>query len=488
MAQIDSTPRNNQFWQRFKLRLTLYLLCLPTILSLLVFSYYPKADVVIMSFFRWIPGQVMEFNGTSNYREAFADPLFWNSFKLVGVLLLANLVKLWPGILAAIALHRISSDKMRYFFQVCFVVPMVIPAMVWLLIWKSFYDPDFGLLNRVLNGTGAMDVLQALDTGMPALASILDPIFNGFVNPIFGSLGGLILLGVFVFALANRKEHNPTRFTDYGAIFALSLVVPIMSYTGVMFSTVGLGITLAVAICIMAWLSRRLGSAWIAWPFIIIAGVVVFWSQLWRLPLTVVAAIVIFELVRAKRDFYTGKPILMTIALSVISLGAVLVLLGTVWTDPIAQFDSGNPAWLGNRDLIVPALIFWGFPWVGTVGVLIYLSGLQNIPQDVYEAAELDGVSPLGMIWHIELPLIMTQVRINLIFMTISTLTAYETFLILLGPDGGPGNKGMVPGLYMFRSAFSEGRFGYACSLGMVLFIIIILLTIVYQKYVRVDK
>ena len=56
------------------------------------------------------------------------------------------------------------------------------------------------------------------------------------------------------------------------------------------------------------------------------------------------------------------------------------------------------------------------------------------------------------------------------------------------GPDGGPGGKGMVPGLYMFSAAFSEARFGYACALGMVLFVIILLLTIVYQKYVKVEK
>ncbi len=485
---MTEKTRNNQVWHRFKLRLMLYLLCLPTIGSLLVFSYYPKADVVLMSFFRWIPGQVLEFNGTSNYQEAFADPLFWNSFKLVGVLLLANLVKLWPGILAAIALHRIASNKLRYFFQVCFVVPMVIPMMVWLLIWKSFYDPDFGLLNRVLNGSGAMDILQALDTAMPALSNALQPAFNGFFNPVFGGLGGLILLGVYIFALGNRKEHDQSRWADYGAIFSLALVVPVMSLLGLMSTASGLGITLLIAVGVMFWLSRRLGNSWIAWPFVVLAGVVVFWNELWRLPLTLVVAIGVFELVRAKRDFYTGKPVLMMIALSIITVGAALVLLGKVWTDPIGQFETGTPAWLGNPDLIVPSLIFWGFPWVGTVGVLIYLSGLQNIPQDVYEAAELDGVSPLGMIWHIELPLIMTQVRINLIFMTISTLTAYETFLILLGPDGGPDNRGMVPGLYMFRSAFTEGRFGYACSLGMVLFVIIILLTIVYQKYVRVDK
>ena len=129
-----------------------------------------------------------------------------------------------------------------------------------------------------------------------------------------------------------------------------------------------------------------------------------------------------------------------------------------------------------------------GFPWVGTVGVLIYLAGLQQISNDVYEAAELDGVGPIRRVFSIELPLIMTQVRINLIFMTIGTLTAYEFFLILLGPAGGPGNKGMVPGLYMYQKAFLSGRFGYACALGMVLFMLVLLLTIIYQRYVKVEK
>ena len=58
----------------------------------------------------------------------------------------------------------------------------------------------------------------------------------------------------------------------------------------------------------------------------------------------------------------------------------------------------------------------------------------------------------------------MTQVRINLIMMTIGTLTAYEFFLILLGQDGGPGNVGMVPGLYMYKSAVIDSRYGYACA------------------------
>ena len=143
-----------KLFQKSKLYLALYLLVLPTSLSLLIFSYYPKIDVFLMSFFRWQPPTVQEFIGMGNFKELFSDPMFWSSFKLVGILLVANFFKLWPGILAAIALNRVKCDRLRYYIQVCFVVPMIIPGMVFLLIWKNFYDPDFGLVNRFLNLTG----------------------------------------------------------------------------------------------------------------------------------------------------------------------------------------------------------------------------------------------------------------------------------------------------------------------------------------------
>ncbi|WP_269540906.1 carbohydrate ABC transporter permease [Cerasicoccus fimbriatus] len=471
-----------------KLYLALYLLCFPTTVSLLIFSYYPKIDVVFMSFFRWKPPVVQEFIGLRNFLEAFSDPQFWDSFKLVGILLAANMVKLWPGILAAIALHRLMNDKLRYIFQVCFVVPMIIPAMVWLLIWKSFYDPDFGLLNRFLNATGGMSVLNWMDTAMPKVASVLSPVTNGFISPVFGGLGGVLVIGAMIIAFGTRQELSKSRFTDYGALLAGSIVLPLASILGLFATPATLLVPFIALIAWMYWLSKRLGNSWISWPFMMLAGTVVFWGELWRLPIALVIGIAVFEAVRSKMDYFTGRPLLNWIGLGVLAVGSFFILFGEIWTNPIGQFDMGTPAWIGNKDLVIPALLFWGFPWVGTVGVLIYLSGLQNISKDVYEAAELDGVGPLGMIFRIELPLIMTQVRINMIFMTIGTLVQYETFLILLGPDGGPGNKGMVPGLYMFSSAFSEGRFGYACALGMVLFVIILLLTIVYQKYVKVDK
>jgi ABC-type sugar transport system permease subunit len=235
-------------------------------------------------------------------------------------------------------------------------------------------------------------------------------------------------------------------------------------------------------------LARVCGSLWLAWAFWMLVGAWACSERIAVLPLLVALAAVLGELLISLLNPLTSRTALRSVGFVLLAIGAALVLLGMVWTAPTGQFEFGSPAWLGNKDLVIPAIIFWGFPWVGTVGVLIYLAGLQQISTDVYEAAELDGVGPVRRLFAIELPLIMTQVRINLIFMTIGTLTTYEFFMILLGTSGGPGNRGMVPGLYMYQQAFIDGRFGYACALGMVMFVLVLLLTVVYQRYVKVEK
>ncbi|MFP4156972.1 MAG: carbohydrate ABC transporter permease [Opitutales bacterium] len=410
MARMEFISR----WQRLAPKLGLwgglYLLLLPALCMLLLFGYWPKLDVAIKSLYRWQPSIVQEFVGLQNFRDAWADPLFWQSFQLVGILLIANIFKLIPGILVAICMHRLASDRWRQALQVCFVIPMVIPGIVWLLVWKSFYDPDFGLLNAFLNQTGLMQLLAWMDGAdgapgwVPRLAQGVEPLMGAFVRPVFGGAWGLILAGSLFWGLGRIWGRRRRRAEGAGPAPATGLAE---------------------------------GLCWTAWG-------------------------------------------LMGLGISLACLMA--------WDSPTGQFVYGKPAWLGSTDLIVPAIILWGFPWVGTVGVLIYLSGLQQISPDVYEAARLDGVGPIRQIFAIELPLIMTQIRINLILMTIHLFAGYELFLVLLGPSGGAGNAGMVPGLYMFKTAFIDSRFGYACALGMILFVIILGLTIVYNRYVKVDK
>ena len=144
--------------------------------------------------------------------------------------------------------------------------------------------------------------------------------------------------------------------------------------------------------------------------------------------------------------------------------------------------------WLGDPKLVIPSLIFMGFPWVGVVSVLIFLAGLQSIPNSVYEAAQLDGCGVIRRCIFIEIPLIMAQIRLSLVLMIIGTLKGFEQILIMCNEFGGPDGTANVPGLYMFRMAFLEGRVGYACALGMLLFGVILILSIINDKYVRVDK
>jgi ABC-type sugar transport system permease subunit len=419
--------------ERSKLYLVLYLLIAPTMAGMLVFNYYPKLETILYSFYEWDGQHNLDFIGLKNFKTLlFADPLFFPTFQLVGILLVANLVKMWPSIFAAIALHRIRSEKWQYFYRVMFVLPMVIPSLVWLLVWKSFFDPNVGILNMFLNATGLMKVLAWLDVMMPKAATFLKPQVAYFIDRPFVSPWGLLVLGAIILS------------------------------------------------CTWGWRSRA--RAWVWWMILIPAGFGIVGVP--HMLAMLAAGFVLGEV----RHYPGGAAAIKWIGGICIAIACLAVLFTKVWHNSTYQFASGTPSWLSNAKLVIPSIIFWGFPWVGTFGVLIYLAGLQSISQDVYEAAELDGVGSIGKLFKIELPLMMTQVRINLIFMTIGTLTDYGLILLLLGPDGGPGQAGMVPGLYMYQQAFVGARFGYACALGMTMFVLILAITILYNKYVKVEK
>ncbi len=481
--------RASKVVQRAKLWGKLYLLMAPSMIGLAVFNYYPKFDVVRKSFYRWTPGRVLDYIGLGNFLDVAADPLFWQSIKLVFILLAANLFKMWPAMVTAIALHRLVSNRWRYIYQVLFVVPMVIPTLVWLLIWKGFYDADFGILNRILNATGLMHVLAWLDGTdqapglMPRLAAAMVPIREHAIQPVFGSIGGLLLTGAAIL-LVLRSDAPPDRpWLWRGLLLVMSLLVGLSPAAFDMGIPAGLGL-LAMTIGAASIMGAMPRSHWLMWTCLVLVGLWAMGDQPLRLPILIGAALILGIITR--RD--SCRHILRTVGWGLVAVAAVLTLGGAIWTVPTNQFATGTPAWLGNEHLIIPAIVFWGFPWVGTISVLIYLAGLQQISVDVYDAAEIDGVGPLSKAFYIELPLLLTQVRINLIFMTIGTLTGFELFLILLGSSGGPGNKGMVPGLYMYKKAFEDLEYGYACALGMVLFVTILALTLMYQKYLRVER
>ena len=100
------------------------------------------------------------------------------------------------------------------------------------------------------------------------------------------------------------------------------------------------------------------------------------------------------------------------------------------------------------------------------------------------ESAVLDGAGRWTRFWHLDLPMLMGQVRYFLIFGLIAGLQDYSIQILLT--DGGPGFSTMVPGYYMFTQAFKAGRMGYASAIGMILFIIIMVVTLLLNRYARV--
>ena len=290
----------------------IYLFIIPTVVLIALFQYYPASSGIYHSFFRWNGADISEPVGFQNYIDLLKNTEFWNSFKLAFILGGWNVIKMIPALLIAVAIHRCRSERMQFLYRTLFVVPMVIPGLVVVLIWRSFFfEATAGYLNQFLIKSGLFNVLCYLDAN----------IFH------------------------------------WGA-------------------------------------------------------------------------------------FAAGK----------------------------------MPAWLGDPKLIIAACIVWGFPWVGSFAVLTHLAKLQGISKDVYEAAEIDGVSWWTKFTKIELPLIMGSIYLLLVFVIIDTVKDAGMILALAGIAGGPGGKATVPALFMIRKAFLDQQMGYACAVGIILTLVVMIL------------
>jgi ABC-type sugar transport system permease subunit/ABC-type glycerol-3-phosphate transport system substrate-binding protein len=140
-------------------------------------------------------------------------------------------------------------------------------------------------------------------------------------------------------------------------------------------------------------------------------------------------------------------------------------------------------SWLGEPHLALPSIIFMGFPWIGALGLLIYMAGLLTVPSSVYEAYQLESESILKRIRAIDIPMVRGQTRLLVVLTFIGSLQDFQTVLIMTG--GGPGLSTMVPALRMYHVAFRFGHYGYGAAMGFVLFLSILIVTIVNMRVMR---
>lgn len=206
---------------------------------------------------------------------------------------------------------------------------------------------------------------------------------------------------------------------------------------------------------------------------------------------TILATIVLFR-IKNKKTQYLYR-ILLCIPM-VVPFMVVLLMWQFMYNPQYGFFNQLLEAiglggyqqtWLGNPALARWCVIFMGFPFISTNAALIYLGGLQSIDEGIWEAAQLDGITPFKKLIYLELPLIKGQFKLNLISVLVGGITGYTTQMVLT--KGGPGFETLVPGLYMYNKAFGAKQYGYASAVGLLLFIISAAISLLTLKYLRSD-
>jgi multiple sugar transport system permease protein len=134
-----------------------------------------------------------------------------------------------------------------------------------------------------------------------------------------------------------------------------------------------------------------------------------------------------------------------------------------------------GPAWLSDTKAVLPAFIIMSLWGVGG-SMVIYLAGLQGVPTDLYEAAEVDGAGAVVKFWNITLPMISPVIFFNLIMGIISALQIFNQAYIMT--QGGPQNASLFLMLYLYFNAFEYFKMGYASALAWLIFFYIVLLTL----------
>ena len=140
----------------------------------------------------------------------------------------------------------------------------------------------------------------------------------------------------------------------------------------------------------------------------------------------------------------------------------------------LAKFGIEGPAWLADPRWAMPALALMSLWGVGHA-VVIYLAGLQDVPVELYEAAELDGAGVWQRVWHVTLPTLSPVIFFNLIMSIIGTLQVFEVPYIMTG--GGPALATYFLSMYLYDNAFVYLQMGYASALAWILTLLVLALT-----------
>lgn len=144
----------------------------------------------------------------------------------------------------------------------------------------------------------------------------------------------------------------------------------------------------------------------------------------------------------------------------------------------LSWFGIEGPAWLLDAGWVIPAIILLSLWQVGA-GTILLIAALQGVPQELYEAAQLDGASQLQQFWRISVPMVTPILFFNLITGMISGFQVFSQVYVLTGGTSGPDNASLMMVPYIYDNAFRYYNMGYASALAWVLFVIIMFFSMI---------
>ena len=152
--------------------------------------------------------------------------------------------------------------------------------------------------------------------------------------------------------------------------------------------------------------------------------------------------------------------------------GPISRALAGIAGEPLVWFADARLAWIP----IVIADVWKTTPFVA----LLLLAGLQNIPNELYESASVDGARPWRQLRHITLPLLRPALLVALIFRTLDAFRVFDLIYVLTA--GGPGTATEPIALYTFNALFQNLRSGYASALSVIVFVVTFAIALLYVR------
>jgi len=209
--------------------------------------------------------------------------------------------------------------------------------------------------------------------------------------------------------------------------------------------------------------------------------------------LSVVVPLIVAELIysiRSSRARYWYRLLL------IVPMVVPVVVIFLIW-EYLMNYDVGlfnrvltklgfEPmGWFKDPRMALYCFVIMGFPWVSGVSVLIYLAGLHNISDSVMESCRIEGAAFGRRFLYIDLPLLRGQIKLISVLSIIGTLNGWVAQWVIT--KGGPGDSTLVPALHMFLQAMRFDYMGYACAIGLLLFVLVLFITYANMKLLRTE-